>query len=402
MQREALNTVDLLEYAIYHWNIDGYGECDLPGIKNTGELDEEYFSSIKRQEKNENIGDMLNECFEEIVLPQQRSLLLCSGGVDSSTLAAKIEGKDIELLHTAYLSHADNDLDKLAGVITTHPIVSHIVSVSEDGYMQGLDILRKNKILQNTYGPTLAYALHASRDLLKSRKRLITGSGPDELFYGMEKYSWSMFSEMSGERIEDSLEAIDVAYNYKAIYSILNTKGLEVLAEVQRKRRTAYQTISRITDSIYDAQRLLAYLTVTKQHMHLFNRVGEAFGVVHLAPFLNQRLVKAAFSIPAEYLINPHDESRLVEVGKYHLKRYACNYYTNEHIFSRKIGFHAPTTSFMYSSSGESKIKELNLDATPDIYDKDKLRNLIRSRLDKKECTDYFLFGLLNLVGYCS
>ena len=48
-----------------------------------------------------------------------------------------------------------------------------------------------SKIFGNTYAPTLYYMF--KHKLQNKYKYLITGSGPDELFYGMEKYNLRKF-----------------------------------------------------------------------------------------------------------------------------------------------------------------------------------------------------------------
>ena len=77
------------------------------------------------------------------------------------------------------------------------------------------------KYFGNTYAPTLYYMF--KHKLQNKYKYLITGSGPDELFYGMEKYNF-VFS-LSNMKIEKALEILDVKYNYEKYKLVLNKKG---------------------------------------------------------------------------------------------------------------------------------------------------------------------------------
>ena len=91
------------------------------------------------------------------------------------------------------------------------------------------------KFFQNTYAPSITYSLLNNDNTFASQ--IITGSGPDELFYGMEKYSWEFFESLSSIPVNKALEKIDVAYNIKPYKLLLNSYGLELLKEIQDNRR---------------------------------------------------------------------------------------------------------------------------------------------------------------------
>jgi hypothetical protein len=150
--------------------------------------------------------------------------------------------------------------------------------------------------------------------------------------------------------------------------------------------------------NIFDSQRLLAYTTVTAQHMQLFNKISELFNLKHKTPYLNNQLVGLALSAPLEDLVELGSDKR-VEVGKKYLKKYLSQYMSEDHVYGKKIGFHAPTTNFVFEYSRSFLIE--NIDYLPSWLDKDKTLDEIKSRFNvSNQSTDYFLYSLLNVIKF--
>ena len=147
---------------------------------------------------------------------------------------------------------------------------------------------------------------------------------------------------------------------------------------------------------------MLAYLTVTSQHIKMFDEIGSINSKKHIAPFLDPMFVKKCFSIPIELLI---DNSNLdnVEIGKKHLKKFLNKYCSNNHIKSKKIGFHAPTTRFMYNNFFEKYFSNIDNKLLPNFIDRDKVNRLIKHRFqpsNKYKIIDYFLFSIFQLIEH--
>ncbi len=395
-----MRDIDLLEFAIYHWvhkeNIK------LPGLYK-GIPFPEFFINARFNNSDE-IEELIFNYLEKEIINwegfKNPSLILCSGGVDSSLLvaAANKHKSKYKLLHTSYIDHDINDLNKLLNIIQNYPADTNLFSVDSSKYLLGLKFCWENELYQNTYAPTLAYSLLNNGNHFANQ--LITGSGPDELFYGMEKYNWDYFTSLSKVSVEKALEKIDVAYNLNAYKSILNKMGLDLLAQITSERRVLYKQIAVIYDNIYDAQRLLAYTTVTSQHMHLFNKMAGFFNLHHRSPYLTEDFVKLSFSIPIQKLIHPRSNRNQVEIGKYHLKKFLLRYMPKNHVYSRKIGFHAPTTKFMYSKNIFKLFQNFDYCKLPKFLDIDKTKGLLSKRLnDHNNLEDYFLYSILNLVN---
>ena len=400
MSRDSSET-EILEFGVFHWILGS--DTSLPGVTGSGMPDPEFFAPLTKSPvtRPESISEWLETCLPNWVTKAGGDpLILCSGGVDSSLIvaAASRAGSSCDLIHTAYVQHNNNDLYKLFGVLEYFPSLTRIASISAPQYLSGLELLWKNRIPQNTYGPTIAFALNAFYP--KTKKILVTGIGPDEFFYGMEKYPYDHFQAKEQWPVAEALESIDTPYNLNAYRQVLSRKGEEVLDAVISKRKRLYTEIAAICDSIYDAQRLLAYCTVTAQHESLFSAVAGMMGTRHFAPFLDPELIKTVFSIPVRSLLDPDGETSRVEIGKYHFKKYLAELMPDDHVWSKKIGFHAPTTSFMHAPCFRPHFENIDYDVLPAFLDKGKVKALINDRLMAAQgplLVDYFLYSILNL-----
>jgi asparagine synthetase B (glutamine-hydrolysing) len=380
-----------IEYSIYHDNYEK--KSNLPGLKK-GLPEKNFFK--KREYKNlndcENIfKNILNNEIEKI----DNYSMFVSGGVDSSILL----GKSVELkknflaIHTSYKNHNLNDINKLNKLKEFYKFNCKIVEITTDKYFKGMENSWKKKYYGNIYSPTLYYSL--TND---DKKILITGSGPDELFYGMEKYSIKLFKKLRNINLIKALEKIDYCYNKESYLKVLNKKGLEILNKIEEKRRNLYLKISEIYDDILDAQRLLAYCTVTNQHLEMFNQAAASVNKYHVAPFLREEIIKFAFSFKLNDFLIKSTNLDDANIGKFHLKKILEKMTNKKHAYDKKIGFHAPISKFF---SFENKIfvnslKKLNYDNLSVIINIDLLKKRIQNE-QKNLKKDYFFYSLINL-----
>ena len=393
-----MNNLEAVEYAVFHWV---FGESfGLPGISENGLLEQSFFDE-KSTEKN-NHYEKFAQIFETLKdlpsLRDEKALLLCSGGVDSSLLALirkeNIGNSRQAFLHTSYAEHDNNDLYKFQNILQACPSKSFISTINSAAYMEGIDFLSERHFFQNSFGPTLAMGLQSIPE--NKYEIFITGSGPDELFYGMEKYSWDEFENLEQISIEDALGRLDPRYNEEVYLRLFNKDGNELYKSVLNKRALLYKNIAGLKMNIFDSQRLLAYSTVTVQHMQLFNTIGKFFGLSHSTPFLEETLVKASLNTPLKKLVDI-GENKQVEIGKKYLKKYLCEYINQEHVYGRKIGFHAPTQKYLHSFGSDFFVE--NADFIPTWLDKDLTIKEINTRFDEPNSTkDYFLYSLYNIL----
>lgn len=380
-----------VEYALYHDNYER--KSDLPGLLN-GLPKKKFFNNKEYNNLNdyENLFEnILNNEIEKI----DNFSILVSGGVDSSILLGKsVElRKDFLAIHTAYKSHDLNDIHKLNKLKKFYKFNSKIFKISANEYFKGMHNSWKNKYYGNTYSPSLYYALKKD-----NKKILITGSGPDELFYGMEKYPIILFNKLRSINLIKALEKIDYCYNKESYLKIFNKKGIEIFNKVKVKRHALYIKISEIYDDILDAQRLLAYCTVTNQHLEMFNKAATSVNKYHVAPFLKEEIIKFAFSFKLNDFLIKNTNLNDANIGKFHLKKILSKMTNKKHAFDKKIGFHAPISKF-FSFTNKMFVNALNklkYDYLSIIIDIDLLKKRIKN--EKKNLSkDYFLYSLVNL-----
>ena len=103
----------------------------------------------------------------------------------------------------------------------------------------------------------------------------------------MEKYDLKFFKRLSNLKTNIALEKIDTNYNYDFYKNILNSHGLEILNNIIKKRRNLYKEISEINNNIFEAQRILAYCTVSNQHFEMFEKISKNYKLKHVSPFLD-------------------------------------------------------------------------------------------------------------------
>ena len=97
-------------------------------------------------------------------------------------------------------------------------------------------------------------------------------------------------------KIEKALEILDVKYNYEKYKLVLNKKGKNLLTEVIFDRSKFYKKIARISKDIFNAQRILAYCTVTNQHVEMYDKLAKSKNLKHIAPFMDKEILSYVLS----------------------------------------------------------------------------------------------------------
>ena len=389
--KNSKQLVKCVEYALYHDNYEK--NINLPGLIR-GLPEKKFFNKKEYTDLNDCeilFENVLNNEIEKI----DNYSMLVSGGVDSSILL----GKSVQLkkkflaLHTFYTNHDLNDIKKLNKLKKFYKFKSKIIKISANEYFKGMRTSWNNKYYGNTYSPTLYYSL--TKD---NKKILITGSGPDELFYGMEKYSIEVFKKLRSINLIKALEKIDYCYNKDSYLKIFNKKGLEIFNQIKAKRQILYAKISEIFDDILDAQRLLAYCTVTSQHLEMFNRAAASVNKCHVAPFLREEIIKFAFSFKLNDFLIKNSNLTDANIGKFHLKKILAKMTNKKHAYDKKIGFHAPVSKFFSFKNKMfvNSLEKLNYDHLSVIINIDLLKKKIQNE-QKDLKKDYFLYSLVNL-----
>jgi len=218
----------------------------------------------------------------------------------------------------------------------------------------------------------------------------------------MEKYDLKFFKRLSNLKTNIALEKIDTNYNYDFYKNILNSHGLEILNNIIKKRRNLYKEISEINNNIFEAQRILAYCTVSNQHFEMFEKISKNYKLKHVSPFLDINYIKFAFSLKLRNFLNIQNKRIKLDAnaGKKQLKEMLTIYTSKKHAYDKKIGFHAPISKMI----NESRIRRnlnynLNLDRLEKIIDIDKLFiNLNKNSVKNLNYNIYSLIGVNNMI----
>lgn len=395
-----MNLHKIIEYAVYHDNLEK--KISLPGIKNGLPIKDFFLKkTIYKINEFENLtSKIVNDTIDKI----DNINLLCSGGVDSSILVCLLNKKNKKFIgiNNFYPNHDLNDLEKINSLKKFQKFKIKKIKISSKNYLFGMNLSFKNNYFGNTYSPTLYYSVNKFKT--EENKILMTGSGPDELFYGMEKYDLKFFKKLSNLKTNIALEKIDTNYNYEFYKRILNSKGIEILDDVINKRRLLYKKIAQINKNILEAQRILSYCTVTNQHFEMFENVSRNFNLKHLSPFLNKEYIKFAFSYKLEHFLNFNLKKNNfnANMGKSQLKKMLAKQTSLDHAYDKKIGFHAPVSKMI----NEKRIFK-NLNQTFDFNKLEKLIDVDKLILNldlikKKNLKNYNLYSLIGLQNMLS
>ncbi len=388
-----MNLFKIVEYGIYHDNLDK--KISLPGIKN-GHPQLSFFKKkpiLKIEDFEGYTSDIISKTLKNI----NNINLLCSGGVDSSILLyfLKKYKKKFLCIHNFYPNHNLNDLKKIETLRKFFVFQSKKVLISSENYMKGMKIAYKNNYFGNTYSPTLYYSINFNKK--NNNKILMTGSGPDEFFYGMEKYNLKYFKRLSNLKTNVALEKLDTNYNESFYEKILNPLGRTILKEVKNRRRLLYKEISKINKNIFEAQRILSYCTVSNQHFEMFEKLSRNFDLKHVSPFFNEDYIKFAFSHKLFNYLDFKEKNKDANMGKKQLKQMLTKYTSHKHAYDKKIGFHAPISKMIETKVNlknfEVKLKYEKLEKLIDI---DKLKKNLKINLFLKK-KNYNLYSILNI-----
>ena len=239
---------NLVEYGVYHDCIN-----KTKSLHNFSKGKFNFFSKSKNNKKFifQEFKDILDNTIKKNLQKiNSNSILLCSGGVDSSILALRLNelNKKFTCYHSYYPKHKINDLDKIKSLNKFTKLNLKYFYINQEKFLVGIKESWKNKYFGNTYAPCLYYMF--KKKLNHNYRYIITGTCPDELFYGMEKYSLKLFDELKDEKIDHALSILDVKYNYDNYFQILNQFGKNLLNQVLLKRKKLYKNISSISNNL--------------------------------------------------------------------------------------------------------------------------------------------------------
>ena len=390
-----MNLYKIIEYAVYHDNLNK--KYSLPGIKNGMPVDS-FFNSTSNLKLND-FESITSNIVEKSLKKINNINLFCSGGVDSSILVHFLtkQQKKFLAIHNYYPNHNLNDLNKLKSLNKFFKFKTKKILVTPNNYLNGMKISFDYKYYGNTYAPTLYHSMYVNRN--NQNKIIMTGSGPDELFYGMEKYDLNFFKKLSNLNVPEALEKIDTNYNEDFYLEILNSDGKQALKYVKNQRRKLYQKISKIKKDLLEAQRLLSYCTVSNQHFEMFEKLSRNFRMKHISPFFDKNYIKFAFSKKLTNFLSLEKPKikKDSNTGKKQLKKMLASYTSYAHAYDNKIGFHAPISKLIERETNIKNFKsKIYYEKLEKFIDIDKLNKHLEYNM-KYKLKNYNLYSILNL-----
>ena len=161
-----MNDPELIEYAVYHWTFGG--DHNLPGLNHDGTIDADFFDRYPINASYEDFAEQFTQL--KVIQYSATKILCCYAPAEWIVRCLHASEKENlrhtqqQFLHTSYVEHDNNDLYKFNNVLLHCASSSFISSVDANAYISGIDLLSQNNFFQNTYGPTLAFALDSADD----------------------------------------------------------------------------------------------------------------------------------------------------------------------------------------------------------------------------------------------
>jgi len=296
-----------------------------------------------------------------------------SGGIDSTTISAMAARRHpgIKAFTLAYESNAPefDEVEQAKATAAMHPM-QHIVKT-----VKPEDTLRYLDAWVSGYEEPF-YHLAANYVISKIVKEngvtvILNGLGGDELFAGYRYYKWcsryplfkyfSVFcpvvqgleSYLDSRRLIRALNLLNVKSPdrlHTALFLKTADSELQKLFIVPQVKR--FNTIDYIHDLYVgngvvfeDAVEAMSYMDIMNyignHHVHRVDQFTMAHSIEGRFPFLDHKLVEAAFTIPSGYKINGR-------IHKYVLRKVAEKYIAPQCLSMKKKGFGLPLRQWLF------------------------------------------------------
>lgn len=168
---------------------------------------------------------------------------------------------------------------------------------------------------------------------------LLSGEGADEIFAGYSRYEMTCGREdIADEKIIRATTTIPSDLRQKVFPDINDN-------EVYRERKELFRSL---TGSTFDKQIKYEFLTYLPELLSRQDKMSMANSIENRVPFLDNELVRYAFSIPKELLLKKDSDGR--KIGKSPLKKMIEGMYGVEFAYRKKMGFSVPIQNYIKNS----------------------------------------------------
>ena len=368
-----------------------FDDHSVPDIQPYFDLDKQDVATISA----ENAVQQFREMFFDSVQKRLRSDVevgtSLSGGLDSSSIAAAIalKGVQVHKAFTASFPLFEKDETAFAASVAGKFNLKHfIVSPSPDDFVSDLQQFVNQH--DEPVSSTSVFAQYKVYQLAKQHgvKVVLDGQGADEVLGGYSKYvQWylqELFNTNKG-RFGKEVASFDRRFGFKQKLAakLPGWTAIQLEKKALRKQRQSFlhpgfveENLSR--ESVYKpvVSKLndILYFDVfgggLEELLRNADRNAMAHGIEVRLPFLDHKLVQFAFSLPASFKMNDG-------YGKYLLRRAMDDMLPNEITWRKdKVGFEPPQKTWM----AHPRLQELVHEAKKKLVDQHILRPIVLDR----------------------
>ena len=328
----------------------------------------EEFISIKNHPKNmeDAISDSLKNCWNA-----DRDVgIQLSGGVDSSLVTAvSVEKLNIKKINTFSVIFNDQNI-KYYYPRSEEKFIDYVTkkyNTNSNKYLFDANSI-KSSLVESIWfhemplnGPSTSLYLLLAKKIKDKTTVLITGEGADDIFLGyFSRWKFNDIKTFYKQFVNKSY--LNLLFGKKK--SLTAIAGRNELLENQKvKNMSAHDKATLITMKVY-LHGLLA------RHDRMFM----ASGIEGRLPFCSDLVLKTRFGL-TDKLVQDENEGKVI------LKKLASQYYPNDFVYRKKIGFSSPFGDWCSSPKYWRNYYE-NLDkdfigyiSNPDFLSKHKLMN---------------------------
>ena len=349
----------------------------------------DYLDKIDKKDLPYLIEKVLDYSLDELIKrTSKNSYINLSGGTDSSLLVSKIKEKSPGLgLESLIYFHDDwrkdiNDYKYSKIVCDKYGIKQNQININNISYSKSFyDFIHITNNVMHTYAPSF-YNINNEVSYLNNESiSIINGTGPDESMIGTEKISVQQIEKLDNKVIKNwenyLISHIDyLKMNHKDVSNLFRnniSKEHNLNFFDYRKKIASHVKNFFLVNKFSDYQRVYHFYTILQDHIKNIYSTAQLANSKIYFPYLSNDMYSLIFSV------NFHD---LNQDGQYKsiLKKILINYFPENFVYRKKIGFQAPSNPYFLSSDGMGKLLEKLIKKDSIIFSKQYVDYIMNQR----------------------
>lgn len=333
---EQLGTGTVLEYDLITNHISQWKYFDIESYHRCG-------TGYSYADLKERLLDTLRSVVKRQVISDAKVGCQLSGGIDSSILS-KIVAEEHGIMDTVSCKTdcvEQADAPYIDMVKNSLGLKGYDVKMDESFFMEHIiDVVwHFDSALSHTPSLGMFQISECAHD--NAIKVLLSGEGADEIFGGYKYFKKLAFLQTapSRDQIVDAIVFRDGREDIQFLRKVLPD------IEPERYYQRRIDCLNHFTGSDFDRQVKYEMSTQLVELLSRQDRMSMAHSVENRVPFLDNEMVKLAWNIPEEFLMDHASHE-----GKFILKDIASEMFGNEFAFRRKVGFFIPGNMFLCSN----------------------------------------------------